>query len=102
MQLFRWTVPVLTLLILADVSRAHAQKTIKPQDSAWVKLCEKANAVTKDKDGNEERKEVKICLTHHERLDGNSGMVLVSAAMRQMDGQDKQHFHDHGTARHSD
>ena len=28
----------------------------------------------------------------HERLDGNSGMVLVSAAVRQIDGQDKQHF----------
>ena len=60
--------------------------------SAWVKLCEKANAVSKDKDGKEEKKEVSICLTHHERLDGNSGMVLVSAAVRQIDGQDKQHF----------
>ena len=26
-------------------------ETIKPQDSAWVKQCQKANAVTKDKDG---------------------------------------------------
>jgi invasion protein IalB len=60
--------------------------------SAWVKLCEKANAVSKDKDGKEEKKEVNICLTHHERLDGNSGMVLVSAAVRQVEGQDKQHF----------
>jgi invasion protein IalB len=60
--------------------------------SAWVKLCEKANAVTKDKEGKDEKKEVSICLTHHERLDGNSGMVLVSAAVRQVDGQDKQHF----------
>src|SRR5262245_64202651 len=60
--------------------------------SAWVKLCEKANAVTNDKDGKDEKKEINICLTHHERLDGNSGMVLVSAAVRQIDGQDKQHF----------
>src|SRR5262249_52281010 len=60
--------------------------------SAWVKLCEKANAVAKDKDGKEEKKEVNICLTHHERLDGNTGMVLVSAAVRQVEGQDKQHF----------
>ena len=60
--------------------------------SAWVNLCENANAVTKDKDGKDEKKEVSICLTHHERLDGNSGMVLVSAAVRQIDGQDKQHF----------
>lgn len=60
--------------------------------SAWVKLCEKATAATKDKDGKEEKKDLNICLTHHERLDGNSGMVLISAAVRQIDGQDKQHF----------
>jgi invasion protein IalB len=60
--------------------------------SAWVKLCEKANAVAKDKDGKEEKKELNICLTHHERLDGNTGMVLVSAAVRQVEGQDKLHF----------
>src|SRR5438874_12682703 len=60
--------------------------------SAWVKLCEKATAVSKDKDGKEQKKDLNICLTHHERLDGNSGMVLVSAAVRQVEGQDKQHF----------
>jgi len=60
--------------------------------SAWVKLCEKATAFKKEKDGKEEKKEINICLTHHERLDGNSGMVLVSAAVRQVEGQDKQHF----------
>jgi invasion protein IalB len=60
--------------------------------SAWVKLCEKATAVGKDKDGKEEKRDINICLTHHERLDGNTGMVLVSAAVRQVEGQDKQHF----------
>jgi invasion protein IalB len=60
--------------------------------SAWVKLCEKANAVTHDKDGKEEKKEVIICLTHHERLNSNSGEVVVSAAVRQIKGEDKQHF----------
>jgi invasion protein IalB len=63
-----------------------------PPQSAWVKLCEKATAVGKDKDGKEEKKDLNICLTHHERLDGNSGMVLVSAAIRQVEGQDKQSF----------
>jgi invasion protein IalB len=58
--------------------------------SAWVKLCEKATAVSKQKDGKEDKKNVDICLTHHERLDGNTGMVLVSAAVRQVSGQDKQ------------
>ncbi len=60
--------------------------------SAWVKLCEKATAVGKDKDGKEEKKELNICLTIHERIDGNSGMVMVSAALRQVEGQDKQLF----------
>src|SRR5262249_49416391 len=60
--------------------------------SAWVKLCEKATAVKADKEGKEEKKDISICLTHHERLDGNTGMVLVSAAVRQIEGQDKQHF----------
>lgn len=58
--------------------------------SAWVKLCEKAPVVKKDKDGKEVKEEKSLCLTHHERLDGNTGMVLVSAAIRQVEGQDKQ------------
>lgn len=60
--------------------------------SAWVKLCEKAAFNKKDKDGKEVKEEKNICLTHHERLDGNTGMVLVSAAIRQVDGSDKQHL----------
>jgi invasion protein IalB len=63
-----------------------------PPQSAWVKLCEKATSLKREKDGKEEKKDVNICLTHHERLDGNTGMVLVSAAVRQVEGQDKQAF----------
>ncbi len=70
---------------------AAAAAPAAPQ-SAWVKLCEKATAVTKNKEGKDEKKDLNICLTHHERLDGNSGMVLVSAAVRQVEGQDKQAF----------
>jgi hypothetical protein len=41
---------ILTLLTLLLVPPAvHAQ-------SSWVKLCEKANAVTKDKDGKDVKK----------------------------------------------
>lgn len=58
--------------------------------SAWVKLCEKAPLVKKDKDGKEVKEEKSLCLTHHERLDGNTGMVLVSAAIREVEGQDKK------------
>jgi invasion protein IalB len=63
-----------------------------PEQSAWVKLCEKAPVLEKDKEGKEVKAEKVICLTHHERLDGNTGMVLVSAAIRQVEGLDKQHL----------
>jgi len=58
--------------------------------SAWVKLCEKAPFNHKDKDGKEVKEEKNICLTHHERLDGNTGMVMVSAAIREVEGADKK------------
>ncbi len=59
------------------------------KQSAWVKLCEKAAMVKKEGD-KEVKDEKSICLTHHERLDGNTGMVLVSAAIREVEGQDKK------------
>lgn len=60
------------------------------KQSAWVKLCEAAKLGKKGDDGKEIVEEKKICLTHHERLDGNTGMVLVSAAIREVEGQDKK------------
>jgi invasion protein IalB len=71
---------------------AGAAAAAPANQSAWVKLCEKAPFAGKDKDGKDERVEKNICLTHHERLDGNSGMVLVSAAVRQIEGVEKQHL----------
>lgn len=80
--------------------QAPAQAAPAPQAAAqsdaeqvmWVKLCEKAPVLTKDKDGKDVKAEKGICLTHHERLDGNTGMVLVSAAVRQVEGIEKQHL----------
>lgn len=68
---------------------APADKAGEKQ-SAWVKLCETAGLVKKDAEGKDVKDEKKICLTHHERLDGNTGMVLVSAAIREVEGQDKK------------
>ncbi|MCG8563282.1 MAG: invasion associated locus B family protein [Hyphomicrobiales bacterium] len=53
----------------------------KQTQSSWVKLCDKAKGLEKN-----------ICLTHHERLDGNTGRVLVSAALRKIEGQDSEQF----------
>jgi invasion protein IalB len=60
--------------------------------TAWVKLCEAVPTVTKEKDGKEKKADAKICMTMHERLDGNSGMTVVSAAIREVEGQNKQFF----------
>ena len=78
----------------APAAAAPAAAAAAPanEQQMWVKLCEKAPVMTKDKDGKDVRAEKDICLTHHERLDGNTGMVLVSAAIRQVEGQDKQHL----------
>ena len=81
-----------SFLALLIATSAHPQKRAGgSQPTTWIKLCETANAVTKGIDGKDEKKQVNICLTHHERLD-DSGMVLMSAAVRQIEGQDKKHF----------
>ncbi len=71
---------------------APAAKQDAGAQTAWVKLCEKADLARRDKDGKEIREQKDICLTHHERLDGNTGMVLVSAAIRDVEGMDKDHL----------
>jgi invasion protein IalB len=75
----------------APAAGAKAGGAEAPQ-SAWVKLCEAGQTVSKDKDGKEVKQDLKICMTMHERLDGNSGMTVVSAAVRQVEGQDKTFF----------
>lgn len=69
---------------MAQDKKAAAKPAANSDQSAWVKLCEKAPNLTDPK------QELNVCLTHHERLDGNTGMVLVSAAVREVEGQDKK------------
>jgi len=51
-----------------------------PEEAAWVKVCRK----------NEQTGNKQICLVQHEGLDPNTGIVLVSAAVRSVEGVDKQ------------
>jgi invasion protein IalB len=74
----------------APAAKDKAAAAGSDKKSAWVKLCEKAPFNHKDKDGKEVKEEKNICLTHHERLDGNTGMVMVSAAIREVEGSDKK------------
>ena len=60
--------------------------------NAWVRLCEIVATGTTFKGGKEEPRGSKFCLTQHERLDGNTGLPIVSAAVRQMEGEEKQYF----------
>lgn len=68
-------------------AKEGAKAASAEKKSAWVKLCEKAPVPKKDKDGKAVKEEKELCLTHHERLDGNTGMVMVSAAVREIDGR---------------
>ncbi|MEL6227954.1 MAG: invasion associated locus B family protein [Pseudomonadota bacterium] len=80
-------------LTTLGATSAIAQGAKKPQN-AWVKLCNKQQVPKRGADGKVARAadgkvqvEVKdMCLTHHERIDGRTGLVLVSAAIRQLQG----------------
>src|SRR6516225_5072809 len=65
-------------------------ETIKPQDSAWVISARRPTPSPRTRMATMKGKVVNIILTHHDRQNGNSGMV--SAAECQIDGQDKQDF----------
>jgi invasion protein IalB len=90
---------LLTLLMTSTIAGAQsrpqpARTNPKPpadqpipagEQKAWVKLCD--DVTTDGKDGKTTQN---VCLTSHERLDGNTGTVVVSVAIRQVQGQDKQ------------
>ena len=57
--------------------------------SAWVKLCNTINILSWSPDAgiSDKKEQAYECSTQHERLDGQSGKVLVSAAVQQADTQ---------------
>ena len=77
---------ILTLLLLVPVPcDAHAQESARQggkKPSAWIKLCEMRRPP----------KDIGVCMTLHERVDGNTGQVLISAALRQTEGEGKEYF----------
>lgn len=72
------------LTIGAGLSTPSIAQENTENQSAWVKLCEKAPDIT-----NPEQ-QLEVCLTHHEHIDGRNGQVVVSAAIREVQGQDKK------------
>lgn len=72
---------------LAVAVPALAEETKKAEGgtkSSWVKLCEEAQ-ISKTEKKN-------VCITHHERLDPNNGLPIISAAVREVEGKDKKDF----------
>ncbi len=91
---------------LAGVAMAQQPKQAAPaaapaaqQQSAWVKLCEKAPYTKSgpdgkpqlDKDNKPLMEDKQLCLTHHEQMT-NTGITMVSAAIQQLEGIDKLHM----------
>ena len=60
--------------------------------NSWVKLCEQKPLGTLYNNGKAETRYATYCLTQHERIDGNTGRAVVTAAIRQMEGEGKQYF----------
>jgi invasion protein IalB len=60
---------------------AKGQKAGAKEKNYWVKLCDKARSA------KEPKKEINVCVTHHEQIHTKTGMVLVSVALRQIEGQ---------------
>jgi invasion protein IalB len=57
---------------------------------SWVKLCDKTPVGTMFREGKEEVRYGNICRTLFENVDGTTGVTVVAAAVRQVDGVDKQ------------
>jgi invasion protein IalB len=83
-----------TCVLTLGTTLAVAQETSVPkraptaaaapaaEGAAWVKLCLK----------NEQTANKQLCVVNHEGLDPNTGMVLVAAEVRSIEGEDKQHL----------
>jgi invasion protein IalB len=64
----------------AGTAAAPAADASQAPEDAWVKLCMKS-----EQTGNKQ-----ICLVNHEGLEPNTGMVLIAAAVRKAEGEEKQ------------
>ncbi len=84
---------------LAQQAKGGAPAAGAQQQSAWVKLCEKApyNKLGADgkpqmaADGKPVMEDKELCLTHHEQMT-SVGITMVSAAIQKLDGIEKLHM----------
>lgn len=72
-----------------DTKAAAAPAGDAGKQSSWVKLCDKVASAKKGEDGKEVKEEKNVCATFHDTIDANSGMTVVSAAVREVEGDNK-------------
>jgi len=80
--------PIVALALVAPAGLAQQREAAMEAGpgaagKAWVKLCETPASAGKDLFGKDRVVGAKTCLTHHERVDANSGTVLIAAGVRQ-------------------
>ena len=62
--------------------RQRRQRPAAGGESSWVKVCD-----ADEKTGNKQ-----VCLIRHEGLDPKTGALLISVAVRTIEGEDKKHL----------
>ncbi len=85
-------------LIAAPAIAADEKKAA--DGAKWVKLCDAIPVIKRgadgtpvvDKEGKPQREDKQMCLTQHEAIDGRTGIPLVTAALREVEGQAKKTF----------
>ena len=79
-----------------DQQPAAAGDAAKPADASksnyWVKICDKMQFPDPAAKDAKTAKPIdkQVCVTQHERFDPNSGSLLVSSAIREVEGADKK------------
>ncbi|MEL7048102.1 MAG: invasion associated locus B family protein [Pseudomonadota bacterium] len=91
---------VATGLMAAPALAQDKKKPAADAQAKWVKLCSDIPVIARGKDGKPivgedgkpKREGKTMCLTQHEAIDGRTGIPLVTAALREVDGEDKKTF----------
>jgi invasion protein IalB len=70
------------------VQQKQQQKTPSP----WTKLCNKIKVATETQaeEGTQRTNAVNVCLTFQERVNNKDGALVVSAGIRQQEGEDSE------------
>ena len=78
-------------LAQAPAKKEAAKKADGKKNVQWVKLCDKIKISPKGKDGKKaEVQEKQLCSTMFEAIESNTGQVIVSVGLQQIEGAPKE------------